>query len=99
MKKSVGVSYLLFLVGGSAGLHRFYLGQHVSGAAMALGAPFSMIVLHRPDSPTSFGGWLLFYIAIAFLPWYIITFVSDPFLIPRRVRAYNRNRRPEMVQR
>jgi len=68
-KKSTGVAYLLWFFLGSLGVHRFYLGQTGTGAAMAI-----LCVL----------SWATTFIVIGFFGLGIlgIWWLVDAFLIP-----------------
>lgn len=67
-KKSVGVSYLLWILLGFMGAHRFYVGKYTSGALMVLLAIFSVVF-------AAIGVPLLIF---ALAMWMIV----DLFLIP-----------------
>ncbi|CAN5412981.1 hypothetical protein BH10PSE6_BH10PSE6_46240 [soil metagenome] len=68
-KKSTGVAYLLWFFLGGLGVHRFYLGQTGTGAAMAI-----LFVL----------SWATTFIVIGFFGLAIlgIWWLVDAFLIP-----------------
>lgn len=68
-KKSAGIAYVLWFFLGGLGVHRFYLGQTGSGAAMAI----------------IFGlSWLTLFIGIGFVGFAVIGiwWLVDAFLIP-----------------
>ncbi len=74
-KKSVGVAYLLWLVLGGIGLHRFYAGHTLTGVVMLL---------------LQFAGWLtfpvggIFLLGIVFIWWLI-----DAFTLPKMIERRN----------
>lgn len=72
-KKSVGVGYLLWLVGGGLGIHRFYLGRSGSGAFMLVLTILGFLLLF------AMGLGLLLLIPV--MIWLLV----DAFLIPGMV--------------
>jgi TM2 domain-containing membrane protein YozV len=75
-KKSTGIAYLLWFFVGFLGIHRFYLGQTGSGAAMLIIFFLSMVL-----SLVLVG--LLGFIVLGI--WWLV----DAFLIPGLARAHN----------
>lgn len=68
-KKSTGIAYLLWFFLGWLGVHRFYLGQTGSGAAMAIISVLSWLTV-------IFGIGLVGFVVIGV--WWVV----DAFLIP-----------------
>jgi|FEC22Drversion2_1045045.scaffolds.fasta_scaffold00497_36 TM2 domain-containing membrane protein YozV len=68
-KKSTGIAYLLWFFLGWIGVHRFYLGQTGSGAAMAIISVIS---------------WITVFVGVGLVGFVIIGiwWVVDAFLIP-----------------
>jgi TM2 domain-containing membrane protein YozV len=75
-KKSAGVAYLLLILFGGLGVHRFYLGKSGSGVVMLLLTLLGIVL--------SFAGIGFVLIAIVLL-WMFF----DLFLIPGMTREYN----------
>ncbi|HEY8572732.1 NINE protein [Phenylobacterium sp.] len=75
-KKSMGVTYLLWLFLGGLGAHRFYLGKSASGLGI-----LALSVL----------GWLTLFVGIGavFLIVMGIWVLVDAFLIPGYIRSHN----------
>ncbi len=74
--KSVGAAYLLWLVLGFAGGHRFYVGRFGSGVAMAVLA-------------FNGGMWVLVRVGQVMLAALALWVLIDAFLIPGWVRRVN----------
>ena len=74
--KTIRTAYLLWLVGGVVGAHRFYLGSR--GPARAMAGVFLLGVV-----------WLLFGIGLFILAGLAVWMVVDLFLIPGLVRRAN----------
>jgi TM2 domain-containing membrane protein YozV len=74
VRKSVAVAYLLWLVFGLVGGHRFYLGDASSGVGMCL-----LFLL----------GWVLLaaFVGAALLLWLVIWVLLDAFRIPGLIKA------------
>ena len=81
--KSAGVAYILLVLVGCTGAHRFYLGRSGSGAAMLI-----LFVL----------GWLTLalFVGFALLFAVVIWALIDLFLIPGMVEAHKRSMRYQM---
>jgi len=75
-KKSMSLTYLFWFLLGGFGLHRFYLGRTLSGAAM-LGLAVIAVALSFQPSMVLFGG----AIGLGLSAWWLI----DAFLIPKMV--------------
>ena len=75
-KKSTGIAYLLLILFGGLGVHRFYLGKSGSGVVMLLLTLLGIVL--------SFAGIGFVLIAIVLL-WMFF----DLFLIPGMTREYN----------
>jgi TM2 domain-containing membrane protein YozV len=75
-KKSTGVAYLLWFFVGWLGIHRFYLGQTGSGAAMLIIWVLSFV---------------LAFVLIGFVGFFIIGiwWLVDAFLIPGMAQSAN----------
>jgi|SRR5471032_173915 TM2 domain-containing membrane protein YozV len=75
-KKSTGIAYLLWFFLGWVGVHRFYLGQTGSGAAMAIISVIS---------------WITVFVGVGLLGWIVIGiwWMVDAFLIPGIATRFN----------
>ena len=75
-KKSAGIAYLLWFFLGWIGVHRFYLGQTGSGAAMAIISVIS---------------WITVFVGVGLLGWVVIGiwWMVDAFLIPGIATRFN----------
>ncbi len=75
-KKSTGIAYLLWFFLGWIGVHRFYLGETGSGAAMAIISVIS---------------WITVFVGVGLLGWLVIGiwWVVDAFLIPGIATRFN----------
>jgi TM2 domain-containing membrane protein YozV len=75
-KKSAGIAYLLWFFLGWIGVHRFYLGQTGSGAAMAIISVIS---------------WITVFVGVGLLGWVVIGiwWLVDAFLIPGIATRFN----------
>ena len=75
-KKSAGIAYLLWFFLGWIGVHRFYLGQTGSGAAMAIISVIS---------------WITVFVGVGLLGWIVIGiwWMVDAFLIPGIATRFN----------
>ncbi len=82
-KKSVGVAYVLWLLVGGFGAHRFYLGK--TGSAIAILAMWLI-------------GWLTVAILIGIIPLSIvgIWLLVDAFLIPGMVEQDQKTKRTQI---
>lgn len=75
-KKSMGVTYVLWLLLGGLGVHRFYLGKVGTGVAI--------LVLNLLGWATLIAG-----VGFAFLAVVGIWLLVDAFLIPGYIRSHN----------
>lgn len=77
-KKSAGVAYLLWFLFGGLGIHRFYLGENGTGAALLTITIISLFLM------AILIGFITIWISVIW--WFI-----DLFLISGMVRKYNSN--------
>lgn len=82
--KSTLTSYLLLIFLGSLGIHRFYLGETITGAIQ-----LTLNVL----------GWLTFLFFIGFLFWFVlgVWIFVDLFLIPGLIEKNNRKIEQDVI--
>lgn len=74
--KSLVTGYLLWLIGGPLGMHRFWMGKRVSGALLATGTILSLTAWSYP--PTRFLGFLG---VVGVVVWWAVDMILIPFWI------------------